>query len=233
MSDTKLNLGRLDIRVPPDDIEAGKRNTLNIIIKNPFDEAIKVLKVFSPTSTVLRGPERRGLFKQAGKPSGLTTEQASGSENEENQLIQPQSEVIRQIVLRTQGYMFYKPTKITLDTQVEFHLSSRPSDILSQVVTSSHELMPPLRALISGSAIGAVIGSSLKFLSPSGAVGSILATILIAVLSSALMTALIARGTGIKGIVTVEDFYGGLLVGVLVSYAGSDVFGEFVNSIAK
>jgi hypothetical protein len=47
------------------------------------------------------------------------------------------------------------------------------------------------------------------------------------------MTALIARGTGIKGVVTVEDFYGGLLVGVLVSYAGSDVFGEFVNSIVK
>ncbi len=233
MSDIKLNLGRLDIRVPPDDIEAGKKNTFNIIIKNPFDEPIKIVRVFSPTSTILRGPEHWGIFKRAGEATDLTTEQISVSKDEEDHLVQPQSEVIRQIVARTQGYMFYKPQKMTLDTQVDFHLSSRPSDILSQVVTSSHELRPPLRALILGSAVGAIIGSSLKFLSPSGAVGSILATILIAVLSSALMTALIARGTGIKGIVTVEDFYGGLLVGVLVSYAGSDVFGEFVNSIAK
>jgi hypothetical protein len=227
MSDTKPSLGRLDITVPPEDFEAGKRNTLNIIIKNPFDEPIKILKVFSATSTILRNPERRG------ERADVTTESASLSENEESHLVQPQSEVIRQIVLRTQGYMFFKPTKITLDTQVDFHLSSKPSDVLSQVITSSHELRPPLRALIWGSAVGAVIGSSLKFLEPNGALGSILATILIAALSSALMTVLIARGTGIKGVVTVEDFYGGLLVGVLVSYAGSDVFGEFVNSIVK
>jgi hypothetical protein len=41
----------------------------------------------------------------------------------------------------------------------------------------------------------------------------------------------LSRKSGNQGVVTVEDFYGGFLVGALIGYGGSAVFERTVSSV--
>jgi hypothetical protein len=43
-------------------------------------------------------------------------------------------------------------------------------------------------------------------------------------------TIALSRKTGAQGFITVEDFFGGFVVGVLISYEGSSYFEEIIKT---
>jgi H+/Cl- antiporter ClcA len=96
---------------------------------------------------------------------------------------------------------------------------------------------PPLRAIVTGAIVGSVIGAATKVLSdpkpplnldqiqilPSliALAGQVLASVIVAVLLS--------RKSGAQGFITVEDFFGGAIIGLLVSNSGQDLLSKYLN----
>ena len=88
-----------------------------------------------------------------------------------------------------------------------------------------------------GSAFGAIVGSLLKsFSGPQGSASthSVLQAIFVSVLASAAVVVAFARKANAQPIISVEDFWGGALLGFTVGFFGFDRFaGLFAGAPGK
>jgi H+/Cl- antiporter ClcA len=111
------------------------------------------------------------------------------------------------------------------------------SAILSHVVTTVCDIRAPLRSIVTGAIVGSVIGAATKLLSdPKTSLNlnqSFMLPFLIAlagqVLASVIVAVLLSRKSGAQGFITVEDFFGGAIIGLLVAYSGQDLLAKYLN----
>lgn len=133
----------------------------------------------------------------------------------------------------TVNYTFDNPYKKALDEsdsilvreQVERYNSM---NVFSNTVSHPLQIRPSVGSMIVGATIGGLVGSvtrllkvtpSLKQLSPDH-----LIAIIVAVSLSAIAVVFVARKSDNQSFITVEDFWGGLLIGFLVGYTGTSFF---------
>lgn len=97
----------------------------------------------------------------------------------------------------------------------------------SQVVPFTVTIRPPLTAIVSGCAVGALLGYAARQLSvgaePFAGWKSLLSLAGILIMAVILAIVLSRQGDS-KGFVTLEDFYGAFVVGVLLGYTGTSYF---------
>jgi uncharacterized membrane protein YfcA len=91
----------------------------------------------------------------------------------------------------------------------------------------------PLKAVILGAIVGAFLGSALNNLVKYQGIqnltwGSFWWTAVINCLSSMLTIIMLARKREAQPFVTVEDFLGGMFIGVLVGYGGQDLLRQIL-----
>ena len=137
--------------------------------------------------------------------------------------IEPHCEAVAYFQITTVGWLFFTPTRKSLYTLVKYRVDGKEK---TQVVTSEFDVRPPLLSMVIGSLFGSLLGTTAKVLNSSQTLEW--QPILVSIGSSAVMsliaTIALSRKTGTQGFITVEDFFGGFVVGALIGYGGSTYF---------
>lgn len=162
-------------------------------------------------------------FTREEVPEGAPQPGAEPPDNINTFTIEPHCETVAYFEISTTGWLFFTPTRQSLSTLVRYRISGREK---TQVTTSEFEVKPPLAAMVIGAIIGAVLGSVAKVLNSGGSLEW--QPVLVAVGGSVVMSLIAAialsRKTGTQGFITVEDFFGGFVIGALIGYGGSEYF---------
>jgi hypothetical protein len=164
------------------------------------------------------------------------------ADNQTKSVVEPHCETVAYIPLVTTNWLFFKPIRMTLTYQLRYRLASNPR-ILTQVVSSGLDVRPPLRSIVIGSVLGALLGGVAQFTQQvSKAGGDVVVSVLghapgeiVQLLGAAIMGTIAAvalsRKTGAQSFITVEDFFGGFVIGVLIGYQGTSYFDSIIGHL--
>lgn len=138
-------------------------------------------------------------------------------------LIQPHCEAVQYFRISTSGWLFFTPTRQTLNTQIRYRIGGQEK---SQVITTQFDVKPPLLSMVVGAVVGAVLGSLANALTANLALQwqALAVNTGASVVMSLIATIALSRKTGAQGFITVEDFFGGFVVGALIGYGGASYF---------
>jgi len=137
--------------------------------------------------------------------------------------IESHCEAVAYFQVRTSGWLFFTPTRQSLSTQIRYRIDGKQK---TQVASSEFEIKPPLLSIVIGAIIGAVLGTLAKIFNTSQtfdwqptalALGASTVMSLIAAIA-------LSRKSASQAFITVEDFFGGFVVGALIGYGGSQYF---------
>jgi hypothetical protein len=195
---------------------------------------IRSLEIYGPTETQGAGREIR---LQSSLPSGAS--------------LQPGSTDVFKAVLKTNRNIFFTPSKYRLQfnanysfDEIDRFAATEPqgSNVEQTLFTNTTSVDISIRAsvwsIISGAAVGGIVGSLGRFIQShpnfefdkltnafiGGALSIMLATIL-----SVVAVVFVARKSDSQSFVSVEDVWGGLLIGFFVGYTGTSFFTELTK----
>jgi hypothetical protein len=143
--------------------------------------------------------------------------------------LQPGDSVVRQFVLRTKSRVFFTPIAHTFEIQATYSV-----DGLDHTVNIPFRLniRAAMSSIVTGAIIGAVLGSLVKALSAQGAsveARNVVRGLAVAVLASVAVVAAFARRSSAQPFVSIEDFWGGIVIGFSVGYFGFSQFGGLLG----
>ena len=136
--------------------------------------------------------------------------------------LQPGDSVVRQFVLRTRSRVFFTPLKHIFQIQATYaldgadHTATVPYEINIRARTDSIAL---------GGIVGTCVGTALKTLtSPAHPAGQVATALAVAILATLAVVIAFARKMTAQPVVSVEDFWGGTLIGFSVGFFGFQAF---------
>jgi hypothetical protein len=153
--------------------------------------------------------------------------------------LQPGDSVIQQFVLRTKQRLLFTPLTHTFHIQVSYSEvgDKSPKGVVhSRTLPFELSIGADLWAIMAGGVVGAIGGALLKTLTaastsnPSPTLASFLLAAAIAVIASAAVVIGFARKASAQPFVSIEDFWGGTLVGFSVGFIGYDQFSSLFTA---
>jgi hypothetical protein len=143
--------------------------------------------------------------------------------------LQPGDSVVRQFVLRTRSRILFTPLAHTFEIQATYSV-----DGLDHTVSIPFRLniRAAMSSIIIGAILGAVLGGVVRGLSTHGSSGSlqdIARGTAVAVLASIAVVAAFARRSNAQPFVSVEDFWGGIVIGFSVGFFGFSQFAHLLG----
>jgi hypothetical protein len=115
-----------------------------------------------------------------------------------------------------------------------------PETLMTNTVSHEISIRPSVYSLIVGAAIGGISGAIARLLKASGQFDLSSLTwsagvsggfaLLLAVILSAVSIIFVARKSEAQSFISVEDFWGGLLIGFFVGYTGTEFFADLTRS---
>lgn len=137
--------------------------------------------------------------------------------------LEPHCEAVAYFEISTAGWLFFTPIRRSLSTLVRYRVNNREK---TQVVTSEFDVRPPLLSMVIGAVIGSILGTLAKILNSTLVFEwqPLIVSLGAAIVMSLIATIALSRKTGTQGFITVEDFFGGFVVGALIGYGGSAYF---------
>ncbi|SEP00474.1 hypothetical protein SAMN02799625_04433 [Methylobacterium sp. UNC300MFChir4.1] len=165
----------------------------------------------------------------------IATAPSSYPDKLDNIIIQPHCEINAYLDIYTRGWLFFKPTKLKLKSELHYCLGSDNTEF-TQVLSLNFDARPPLRSIIIGSIIGAALGWIARFVKLFSEIPTDILQISAkefiylgvmlggSVVMSIISAMALSRKTGAQGFITVEDFFGGFVIGALVGYQGTAYF---------
>jgi hypothetical protein len=160
--------------------------------------------------------------------------------------LQPGSTDVWTIRLESKRTPFFIPAKFKLQLTVIYGLEAPPvddherdgRDLYSNTTPFTVQVRAALWSVILGSVFGGVIGSIARSLQGEGGAvafsgphaNSTIGALLLAAILSGAAVLFSARKSDTQSFVTVEDFWGGLLVGFLIGYSGTAAFAKITNT---
>jgi hypothetical protein len=152
---------------------------------------------------------------------------------QEEHVIPEYQDDIASFELRTAHWLFVTPKVFDLYAVIHYRLAGAQR---SQVVPFSVSIRPPLTAIICGSIGGGILGYLARQLTSTNLSFAIVPTavsILGLVVMGTILSIVLSRQDNAKGFVTLEDFYGAFVIGVLLGYTGSTYFESVLNSVGS
>jgi hypothetical protein len=162
--------------------------------------------------------------------------------------LQPGSTDVWTIRLGSRRTPFFVPAKFKLQLTVIYALEKQPlyeqaqddRDLYSNTVSFATQVRVALWSVILGGVVGAIVGSVARSLQGAGGAvafsgphaNSTVGALLLAAILSGAAVVFSARKSDTQSFVTVEDFWGGLLVGFLIGYSGTAAFSRITNTQA-
>ncbi len=214
---------------------AGVKFTVSVRVDNPFDVDINIL--------ALRILVPSGL-KFLGKDRGLDARETNSNQSEENVLnsnlddvnltdgerikLAPNDILIHNFHLQTENWLFASTKEYDLNAAVSYIVDGKTHRQALHITFST-------RTRISAPIIGATVGSLMGFFSKTFSTGevssgdfpAIIFQVLTALIFGIIAVVISVRRLGAQPVITVEDLYGGLILGFLVGYLGTDFFENF------
>ncbi|MFN7204383.1 MAG: hypothetical protein ACK5U5_01730 [Burkholderiales bacterium] len=137
--------------------------------------------------------------------------------------IEPHCEAVAYLEISTVGWLFFTPTRRSLNTLIKYRVNDKEK---TQVVASEFDVRPPLLSMVIGSVLGSILGTLAKVLNKAQTLEwqPLIVSLGAAIVMSLIATIALSRKTGTQGFITVEDFFGGFVVGALIGYGGSAYF---------
>lgn len=141
--------------------------------------------------------------------------------------LQPGDLVVRQFVLRTRSRLFFRPLSHSFQIQVSYsvdgqdHTGTIPFDLTIQAALGS---------ISAGSLAGAILGTLVRSLSNSSTTPvtthplGVLQALAVSIMASIAVVVAFARKSSAQPLVSIEDFWGDLVIGFTVGYFGFQTF---------
>ena len=137
--------------------------------------------------------------------------------------------------------LLFTPSTYRLDFSIEYSIDDQPNQ---DVIEAQVNVRAPLWAIIAGSLAGAVAGRALHAVlnRPDQVFGqpwdqprllTALARVVAHMLLAAIVVVAFARKKDTQPVLSVEDFYGGIFIGVLVGYNGVSYFSNVLGSTSS
>jgi hypothetical protein len=145
--------------------------------------------------------------------------------------LQPGDSTVKQFVLRTRRWLLFTPLTHTFQIQVNY---SGDGVDHTDTIAYGQNIGATIGAITVGACCGAVLGAALKYLSAAEGVSatSLGRAIVVALLASIAVVVAFARKSAAQPIVSVEDFWGGALIGFTVGFSGLGQFSGLFGSPA-
>lgn len=142
--------------------------------------------------------------------------------------IQPGDSITNVFVLRTKKGITFTPTSFSLDVTVQYDVDLTTHN---QTIPYILDIQAAQSSVIIGAVVGSIFGvvvTEIKSLFD-GQWLTVLPRIITTMIISAFAVIAFARKAGVQPIIAVQDIWGGLLVGFLVGYSGTQVLGNLFS----
>lgn len=143
--------------------------------------------------------------------------------------LQPGDTAVFTVLFRTKSKMLFRPTQFKFRVSIVY---SAGESIEPRVNTASVnvEIRAPMESIILGSIVGGILGFGAKYLQLISSDTSYLVptsmvlNLLLAIMLSIAAVVFTARKSNTQSFVSVEDFWGGVMIGFLVGFSGLSAF---------
>ncbi len=230
VSDILLNLGLKNYGTTPSNLATAVETTQKPSTEPSISEHSDKNKIFALISpTPGETPEEKKKREQT--VSRLIDELQDKSIQFKTVEIQPGDSITRVFVLQTRRGLWFTPNTYTMDISIKYKIGSI---MHNQSVPYTLDIQAGLRYIVVGAAIGAIFGILAKEINllTEGKFVAFLTTTVSTIIISGFAVIAFARKTGVQPLVTIQDFWGGLLIGFLVGYSGTQVFGNLFSGAA-
>lgn len=245
---------KIKTTVPQGVAIAGRPFSLTTTVTNPYDQPIEIMNYtyfvpyqvqwihdltfdqkFSEFSTrsFVRQWFAASIFAAAARPPGAAM--VNGNQTGQGngiQIVAPGEQQTYSFKAIMPQWLFITGGQLTFQGQITYRRDG-------QFHTSNFEVplpfRPPLRSISLGAVSGAILGSAAKILKDSGPdllhqkpLGVITSTALAIILSSIAVVYSSRRSNESQPVLTVEDVWGGMILGFLIGYLGNEFFQTIV-----
>lgn len=153
-------------------------------------------------------------------------------------ILQPGNSTVQMFTLRTKGKILFSPSLYNLNIEIQYEIN----DIINQdVIDYSFMISSSLNSMILGSVIGSSLGYIVKDIFNDRLLFEIirnctpdkcllyLSVLMANIIVSIFIVVNFSRKKGIQKVITIEDFWGGLLLGFISGYLGKSYFEKFLR----
>jgi hypothetical protein len=161
----------------------------------------------------------------------------------ESVALQSGSTAVYTVVLNVKSSLIFTPAKYRLQFYVNYSFKQpfekqSETQVIEKIYTNtlahSLSIRPSVYSVIIGSAVGGITGAIARLLqTPSLQTGQgITVSLVLAVILGGMAVIFMARKSDTQSFVSVEDFWGGILIGFLVGYTGTSFFETLTGASA-
>jgi hypothetical protein len=239
---------RYEVETSSTQLEAGKSFSIFIKITNPYDLPVRIIsaKTEVPVEFVDAEKHVTSLWQAIKDSSARAARRAELSakrsyvvsavnvsvkgatptgeeEEEEPVMLQPGNSGLYEFKLCTSQAIFFTPSLYNMHMQIQYEMDGA---VNHDTVKEQMNIRAPLKALISGSTVGAWVGTILAGLLTPGAhivwlpTSAFMAKLIASVLLGSVIVVAFARKKDAQPFLSVEDFYGGFFIGFLAAWTG-------------
>jgi hypothetical protein len=245
---------KIKTAVPQGVVIAGRPFSLTTIVTNPYEDPIEIISYtynipyqvqwihdqvysqrfaeFSSSSFVRRWFTPSIWIAAARPPGELMTYQNMTGDGKPIQIIAPGESQTYSFKAMLPQWLFISGGQLGFQGQVNYR---RKDAFHSSTFEINIPFRPPLRSISLGALLGAILGSAAKVLKESGPdilhqkpVGVITSTALAIILSTVAVVYSSRRSNDSQPVLTVEDVWGGMILGFLIGYLGNEFFQTIV-----
>jgi len=155
----------------------------------------------------------------------------------EGAALQPGNTAVYTIIMKTKNLFLFRPSQYRLQFNVNYSFEKYPlfgsnssgaddkgNSIFTNTIAATLSIRASIYSVIIGSAIGGLFGALARFLQSESILLENLVSIALSVILSIAAIIFLARKSGAQSFVSVEDLWGGILIGFLVGYSGVSFF---------
>lgn len=214
-----------------------------------------IIEPTGESQVVLNAPRAANVIAKSSEKSVVVINNYQGSSEPERvpltsslplgSSLQPGSTDVWTIRLGSRKTPLFIPAKFKLQLTVIYGLESPSADpqerekrdLYSNTSSSTVQVRAALWGVILGGGIGGILGSVARSFQGSGwaaafsgtRISSTIGAIVLAAILSGAAVVFSARKSDTQSFVTVEDFWGGILVGFLIGYSGTAAFAKITG----
>lgn len=152
----------------------------------------------------------------------------SQKEDEILRILQPGNSVTKVFTFRSNRGLSFSPSSYTIKIEIEYDLSGQTNiDTVEHVI----QVKTSISTMILGSGIGAIEGWFVKHRSAlSFSIQSVI-EVAVAILIGCFLIILFARKKDVQPFIAVEDFWGGVAIGFISAYIGTEILDAYIPSV--
>ncbi len=158
-------------------------------------------------------------------------EKTSTGEASTERIIHPGQEDVTTLEIRTTSWLFSKPTTLDLYALLRYRINENKR---SQVIPIKLPIQPPVRSVVIGCMMGGILGFLARQINSGAIVDASISLwahiihLLGITIMSIIVAIVLSRRETSQGFITLEDFYGAFVIGVLTGYIGTEYFDELI-----